>query len=164
MILKYILNDIDRLNCSSWHCKTVSKQKYSRCKKGVAKYENGFVEEGMKSNELLMTLFLIGIKVLVMVISLQNIVISRVQGLLMLMGSKNFYTDDQATKHCSFCIMCCGLVILIKRFDPINIRRPWAPEIAMLYIEVIMSKTFCTYQKQGPWQPIWFYIFFNKAF
>ena len=43
---------------------------------------------------------LIGLKVLVMMNSLLNIVISDTQGLLMLMGSKFFDKDDQATKHC----------------------------------------------------------------
>ena len=44
-------------------------------------------------------LLLIGLKVLVMMNSLQNIVISGAQGLLMLMGSKYFFDkDDQAAK------------------------------------------------------------------
>ena len=38
--------------------------------------------------------------------------------------------------------MFCGLVIFIKNFDPINIRRAWAPEITMFCNEVIMTKTF----------------------
>ena len=41
-------------------------------------------------------LVLIGLKVLVMMNSLQNIIISGDQGLLMLMGSKFFDKDDQA--------------------------------------------------------------------
>ena len=54
--------------------------------------------------------------------SLQNIVISDAQGLLMLMGvEQNFDKDDQAAKHCSFVLMFCSQV---KNFDPINIRRP----------------------------------------
>ena len=40
-------------------------------------------------------LLLIGLKILIIMTSLQNIVISGAQGLLMLIGSK----DDQATKH-----------------------------------------------------------------
>ena len=44
-------------------------------------------------------LVLIGLKVLVMMNSLQNIVILGAQGLLMLMGSKFFDKDDQAAKH-----------------------------------------------------------------
>ena len=65
-------------------------------------------------------LVLIGLKVLVMVTSLQNIVISGAQGLLMLMGSKFLIkmTRPQNIKN-NFC----GLVIFIKNFDPINIRR-----------------------------------------
>ena len=35
-----------------------------------------------------------------------------------------FHKDDQAAKHCSFVSMFCCLVIFIKHFDPINIRRP----------------------------------------
>ena len=35
--------------------------------------------------------------------------------------------------------MFCGLVIFIKHFDPINIRRPWTSEIAMFCSEVIMT-------------------------
>ena len=47
-------------------------------------------------------LVLIGLKVLVMMNSLRNIVISDAQGLLMLMGSKFFDKDNQATKHCFY--------------------------------------------------------------
>ena len=47
-----------------------------------------------------LVLVLIGLKVLVMMNSLQNIVISGAQeGLVMLMGSKFYDKDDQATKH-----------------------------------------------------------------
>ena len=38
-------------------------------------------------------------------------------------GIKIFDKDDQAAKH-FFILMFCGLVIFIKNFDPINIRRP----------------------------------------
>ena len=38
-------------------------------------------------------------------------------------GIKIFDEDDQAAKLC-FILMFCGLVIFIKNFDPINIRRP----------------------------------------
>ena len=37
---------------------------------------------------------------------------------------KLFDKDDQAAKHSSFILMFCGLVIFIKNFHPINIRRP----------------------------------------
>ena len=47
-------------------------------------------------------LVLIGLKVLVMINSLENIVILGAQGLLMLMGSKFFDEDDQASKHCFY--------------------------------------------------------------
>ena len=42
---------------------------------------------------------MIGLKVFGMMNSLQNIVISGAQGLLMLMGLKIFDKDDQAAKH-----------------------------------------------------------------
>ena len=38
-------------------------------------------------------------------------------------GIKMFDKDDKAAKHCSFILMFCGLVMLIKNFDPIHIRR-----------------------------------------
>ena len=38
-------------------------------------------------------------------------------------GIKIFDKDDQAAKH-FFILMFCSLVILIKNFDPINIKRP----------------------------------------
>ena len=69
-------------------------------------------------------LVLIGLKVLVMMNSLQNIVISGVEGLLVVDGIKIFDKDDQAAKHCSFILMFCDLVIFIKNFDPINSRSP----------------------------------------
>ena len=50
--------------------------------------------------------------------------------------------NDQATKHCSFSLMSCDLVIFIKNFDPISIRRPLAPNITMFCSEVIMTKNF----------------------
>ena len=39
-------------------------------------------------------------------------------------GIKIFDEDNQAAKHCSFILMACGLVVFIKTFDPINIKRP----------------------------------------
>ena len=39
-------------------------------------------------------------------------------------GIKISDKDDQATKHCSFMLMFCSLVIFIKNFDSINISRP----------------------------------------
>ena len=36
---------------------------------------------------------------------------------------KIFDKDDQAAKHCFFILMFCGLVMFIKNFDLINIRR-----------------------------------------
>ena len=60
--------------------------------------------------------------------------------------------DDQAAKLCSFMLMFCSLVIFFKKFDHINIRRPWVPEITMFCIKT-----------RRHWLPIWFYIFFSKA-
>ena len=62
-------------------------------------------------------------------------------------GIKLFNKDCQATKHCSFILLFCSLVVFIKilvafikNFDPINIRRSWAPKylITMFCSEVIM--------------------------
>ena len=66
-------------------------------------------------------LVLIGLKVLVMMTSLQNVIISGAQGLLMLIGSKCLTRLQNIKKKR---IMFCSLVIFIKNFDPINIRRP----------------------------------------
>ena len=106
-------------------------------------------------------LVLIGLKVLVMMNSLQ-IVISGAQGLLMLMGSK-FLIKMTRPQNTVFILMFCGLVIFIKNFDPINIRRPWAPEITMFYSQFIMTKTFKPIKTRRHWPPIWFHIFFSKA-
>ena len=59
-----------------------------------------------------------------------------------------------------FTLKFCGLVIFIKNFDPINIRRPWAPEITMFCSEFIMTKTFNPIKTS---LTIWFHIFFSKA-
>ena len=77
--------------------------------------------------------------------------------------AKFFDKDDQATEHCSFISMFCGLVIFIKNFDPINIRRLWAPEITIFCCEFIMNKTFKPIKTRRHWLPIWFHIFFSKA-
>ena len=66
----------------------VSNPKHPRYKKGVAKHLKFLVEKDVKSNGLPGLLLFIGLKVLVMMTSLQNIVILGTQGLLMLMGSK----------------------------------------------------------------------------
>ena len=59
--------------------------------------------------------------------------------------------------------MFCSLVIFIKNFDSINIRRPWAPEITMFCSEFIMTKTFKPIKTRRQWPPILFHIFFSKA-
>ena len=107
-------------------------------------------------------LVLIGLKVLVMMNSLQNIVISGAQGLLMLMGSK-FLIKMTRPQNIKIKTVFCGLVILIKNFDPINIRRPWAPEITMFCSELIMIKTFKPIKTRRHWPPIWFHNFFSKT-
>ena len=107
-------------------------------------------------------LVLIGLKVLVMMNSLQNIVISGAQGLLMLMGTK-FLIKMTRPQNTVFYLNVCGLIIFIKNFDPINIRRPWAPEITMFCSEFIMTKTFKPIKTRRHWLPIWFHIFFSKA-
>ena len=82
-------------------------------------------------------------------------------------GIKIFDEDDWAAKHHSFlikmtrpqtivfsfkCLMFCVLVILSKiNFDPINIRRPWAPEITMLCNEFMMIKTFNPTKSRSLW-------------
>ena len=86
-------------------------------------------------------------------------------------GIKIFDKDDQAAKHYSIkeqCfaawsslskilikrIMFCGLVIFIKNFDPINIRRPCAHKITMFCSEVMMIKSFNPIKSRRPWPPI----------
>ena len=66
------------------------------------------------------------------------------QGLLMLMGSK-FLIKMTGRKTLFFILMFCGLVMLIKNFDPINIRRHWAPEITMFCLH---DQNFQAYQNQ----------------
>ena len=56
----------------------------------------------------------------------------------------------------------CSLVIFIKKFDPINIRRPWAPAITMFCSEFIVTKTFTSIKARRPWPPIWFHTFLSK--
>ena len=70
-------------------------------------------------------------------------------------GIKIFDKDDQAAKHCyRYRIMFCGLVIFIKNFDPINIRRPCAHKITMFCSEVMMIKSFNPIKSRRPWPPI----------
>ena len=64
-----------------------------------------------------------GLKVLVMMNSLQNIVISGAQGLLMLMGSK-FLIKMTRPQYTVFYLNVLRPGHLYKNFDPINIRRP----------------------------------------
>ena len=59
--------------------------------------------------------------------------------------------------------MICGLVIFIREFDLINIRRPWTSEITMFCSEIIMIKIFKPINIRRPWPPIWFYIFISKV-
>ena len=67
----------------------ISKQKHLRCKKGAAKNLKGLVEKDVKSKwAAKASCFLTGLKILIIVTSLQIIVILGGQGLLMLMESK----------------------------------------------------------------------------
>ena len=50
--------------------------------------------------------------------------------------------------------MFCGLVIFIKHFDLINIRRPCAHKITMFCSEVKMIKSFNPIKSRRPWPPI----------
>ena len=68
-------------------------------------------------------LVLIGLKILVMMTSQQTIVISGAQGLLILMESKFLIKMTRLLIKIKR-TMFCGLVIFLKKFDPINIRRP----------------------------------------
>ena len=105
-------------------------------------------------------LVLIGLKVFVT--TKHYIVISGAQGLPMLMGS-NFLIKMTRFQNTIFIILFCGLVIFIKNYDPINIRKPSAPEITMFCSEFIMTKTFKPIKTRRHWRPIWFHIFFSKA-
>ena len=107
-------------------------------------------------------LILIGLKALVMMNSLQNIVISGAQDLLMLMGSK-FLIKMTRPQNTVFILMFCELVIFIKNFNPINIRKPWAHEITTFCSEFIMTKAFKPIKTRRHWPLIWFHIFFSKA-
>ena len=65
----------------------ISKQKQLRCKKGGQELKQALLKKMWNQMGGQCLLVLIGLKVLVMMNSLQNIVISDAQGLLMLMGS-----------------------------------------------------------------------------
>ena len=99
-------------------------------------------------------LLFIGLKFLIIMTSLQNIVISVAQGLLMLMGSKflikmtrlqNIVLYSQCfaawsslskilipltsgdLEHPKYVTMFCREVMMIKIFSPIKSKRPWPP-------------------------------------
>ena len=109
---------------------------------------------------------LIGLKILIIMTSLQNIVILGAQGLLMLMGSKFLIKMKQVTKHWLSgrhhkhwlsghkTLNVLWPDNLIKNFDPINIRRPWAPKITMFRSEVMMIKIFNPIKSRRPLPPI----------
>ena len=69
-----------------------------------------------------------------------KIVIPGAQGLLMSLGSKCLMKMTRPQNIKIKRTMFCSLVIIIKTFDPINIRRPWAPEITIFCSEVTRSK------------------------
>ena len=79
-------------------------------------------------------LLLIGIKILIIMTSLQNIVILGAQGLLMLMGSKPLIKMTRPQK------MFYSEVMIIKIFSPIKSRRPWPPiSISHLFQQGLFS-------------------------
>ena len=84
--------------------------------------KTGFAEKDVKSNGRPMPPGFDTFESLVMMNSLQNTVISGVQGLLMLMGSK-FLINMTRPQNIKIKTVFCGLVTFIKNFDPINIRR-----------------------------------------
>ena len=75
-------------------------------------------------------------------------------------GIKTFDKDEHVAKHCSFIILMfydLQLVILIKNFDPINIKRLRALEITVFCSDVIMNKAVIPIKNMRPWLPIWFH-------
>ena len=105
-------------------------------------------------------LTLIALKVLVMITSLQNIVISGAQGLLMLIESKFFDKDDK-TLFCYLNVLQPGH--LYQNFDPINIRRPWGPEITIFCSEFNMTKTLIPIKTRRHSLPLWFLHLFQQG-
>ena len=57
----------------------------------------------------------------------------------------------------------CDLVMFIKNFDPIGIRRPLAPETTMFYSEVMMIKNYSTYLNHRALAAHLIAHFFSKA-
>ena len=99
-----------------------------------------------------------------MMTSLHNIVILGAQDLLMLTVSK-FLIKMTKPQNIVLCIlMFCGMVIFTKNSDLINIRRPWAPNITMFCLELVMTKIFNLSIIGGLGSPLWFHIFFNQSF
>ena len=86
-----------------------SKPKYPRCKKDQPSIWKALLTKKWTAK----TSFLINLKVLVRMISFQNIVIMGEQGLLLLMGSKFLIKMTRLT-NIAFILMCCSLVIFIK--------------------------------------------------
>ena len=99
-------------------------------------------------------------KVLVMMTSLENLVISGAQSLPDVDGIKILIKMNWPQITVFYLNVFCALVIFIKNVDPINI---WRPEIT-IFCRGHQDQNFYTYQKQGDWPPIWFHIYFNKAF
>ena len=91
-----------------------SNQKHPRCKKEQLRTKTGLAEKDVKSNGQPTPP---GFEVLVMMNSLQNIVISGAQGLLMLMGSKCLIKMTRP-ENIVFYLNVCGLVIFIKILIP----------------------------------------------
>ena len=114
---------------------------------------------GIKSHVILVFL-----KVLFMKISLKNFIISGDQGFLMLMESKFLIKMIRPQNIKIKGIMFCGLVIFIRNSYPINIRRPWSPEIIMFCNEVIMKKLSNLSKPGGLGRPFDFTSFSVRSF
>ena len=96
--------------------------------------------------------------VLIIMTSLQNIVISGAQGLLMSMGSK-FLIKMTRLQNIMMKEHCFVAWSSLSKFWSINIRRPWAPKITCLqWGHDDLSKA------GGLGRPFWFHICFNKVF
>ena len=129
-------------------CNSLKKEVKSKPKHPGCKNKSGLGEKDVRSNGQPRPLLLIGTKVLVMMMLLQNNVILGVQGLLMWRGSKFVIKMTRLQRIVLSILMFCSLIIFIKTFDPINIRRPWALEITMFCSDVI-TKTFVPIKSRG---------------
>ena len=107
-------------------------------------------------------LFLIGIKVLVMMTLLQNILISGALDLLMLIRSKFLIKMTRPQNFVHFYLNVLAWSSLSKILIPSTSGglRPWNKNALQWGYH---NQNFYTYQKQKALLPIWFHIFYNKA-